>query len=119
VWQLDLSEYETTTSGIWRLAGVCDYSKYEYGWPIAPTCTGADTIASVKTAIAEAEHRDPSSEVSTAHMVECPRCLPAIQGPAAGVAAENGLVIVAVRAGGLCMTVTVGCTLAINTLPQR
>jgi transposase InsO family protein len=56
VWQLDFSEYETTTGGIWRLAGVCDhYSKYEYGWHIAPTCTGADAIASVHLAIAEAE----------------------------------------------------------------
>jgi len=56
VWQLDFSEYETTSGGIWRLAGVCDYySKYEYGWHIAPTCTGADAIASVRLAIAEAE----------------------------------------------------------------
>jgi putative transposase len=56
VWQLDFSEYETTTGGIWRLAGVCDYySKYEYGWHIAPTCTGSDAIESVKIAIAEAE----------------------------------------------------------------
>jgi transposase InsO family protein len=56
VWQLDFSEYETTTGGIWRLAGCCDYfSKYEYGWHIAPGCTGADAIASVKAAIAEAE----------------------------------------------------------------
>jgi putative transposase len=56
VWQLDFSEYETTTRGIWRLAGVCDYySKYEYGWHIAPTCTGTDAIASVRLAIAEAE----------------------------------------------------------------
>jgi transposase InsO family protein len=56
VWQLDFSEYETTAGGIWRLAGVCDYySKYEYGWHTAATCTGADAIASVKIAIAEAE----------------------------------------------------------------
>lgn len=56
VWQLDFSEYETTTGGTWRLAGVCDYySKYEYGWHIAPGCMGADAIAAVKLAIAEAE----------------------------------------------------------------
>lgn len=56
VWQLDFSEYETTTGGTWRLAGCCDYySKYEYGWHIGPTCTGADAIAAVQTAIAEAE----------------------------------------------------------------
>src|SRR5262245_36433006 len=56
VWQLDFSEYETTTGGTWRLAGCCDYfSKYEFGWHIAGTCTGADAIAAVKLAIAEAE----------------------------------------------------------------
>lgn len=56
VWQLDFSEYETTTGGTWRLAGCCDYySKYEYGWHTAPGCTGADAIAAVQVAIAEAE----------------------------------------------------------------
>jgi putative transposase len=56
VWQLDFSEYETTTGGTWRLAGCCDYySKYEYGWHIGPTCTGADAITAVRPAIAEAE----------------------------------------------------------------
>ena len=56
VWQLDFSEYETTTGGTWRLAGVTDYfTKYEHGWHIAPTCTGADAIAAVSIAIAEAE----------------------------------------------------------------
>ncbi|MEZ0077530.1 putative transposase [Planotetraspora sp. GP83] len=56
VWQLDFSEYETTAGGIWRLAGVTDYfTKIEHGWHIAPTCTGADAIAAVQIAIAEAE----------------------------------------------------------------
>lgn len=56
VWQLDFSEYETTSGGIWRLAGVTDYfTKYEHGWHIAPTCTGADAIEAVRIAIAEAE----------------------------------------------------------------
>ncbi len=55
VWQLGFSEYETTTGGIWRLAGVTGYfSKYEHGWHISPTCTGADAIAAVEIAIAEA-----------------------------------------------------------------
>jgi hypothetical protein len=50
------SEYETTTGGTWRLAGVTDYfSSCEHGWHIAPTCTGADAIEAVKIAIAEAE----------------------------------------------------------------
>jgi len=54
VWQLDFSEYETTSGGVWRLAGVTDYfTKLEHGWHIAPTCTGA--IAAVQIAIAEAE----------------------------------------------------------------
>jgi transposase InsO family protein len=57
VWQLDFSEYETTAGGIWRIAGVTDYfTKYEHGWHIAPTCTGADAIAAVQIAISEAEH---------------------------------------------------------------
>jgi putative transposase len=56
VWQLDFSEYETTTGGIWRLAGVTDYfTKYEHGWHITPTCTGADAIEAVRLAITEAE----------------------------------------------------------------
>lgn len=55
-WQLDFSEYETTTGGIWRLAGVTGYfSKYEHGWHISPACTGADAIEAVQIAIAEAE----------------------------------------------------------------
>jgi putative transposase len=65
VWQLDFSEYETTAGGIWRLAGVTNYfTKYEHGWHIAPTCTGADAIAAVRLAIAEAER-----------LVGCPRPL--------------------------------------------
>jgi len=56
VWQLDFSEYETTSGGTWRLAGVTDYfTKYEHGWHIAPTCTGTDAIAAVQIAIGEAE----------------------------------------------------------------
>ncbi|MEY9860800.1 transposase InsO family protein [Catenulispora sp. GAS73] len=55
MWQLDFSEYETTTGGIWRLAGVTDYfTKYEHGWHIEPTCTGTDAIEAVRIAIAEA-----------------------------------------------------------------
>jgi transposase InsO family protein len=56
VWQLDFSEYETGGGGIWRIAGVTDYfTKYEHGWTFSPSCTGADAIAAVKAAIAEAE----------------------------------------------------------------
>ena len=56
VWQLDFSQYETTTGGIWRLAGVTDYfTKYEHGWHIAPTCTGTDATEAVRIASAEAK----------------------------------------------------------------
>ncbi|WP_222721568.1 integrase core domain-containing protein [Actinomadura sp. HBU206391] len=56
VWQLDFSEYETTTGGVWRLAGVTDhFTKYEHGWHIAPSCTGADAIAAVRIAIDQAQ----------------------------------------------------------------
>ncbi|HVB46219.1 MAG TPA: hypothetical protein VNF47_26400 [Streptosporangiaceae bacterium] len=56
VWQLDFSEYETTTGGTGRLAGVTGYfSKYEHGWHISPACAGADAIEAVKIAVAEAE----------------------------------------------------------------
>lgn len=56
VWQLDFSEYETTSGGLWRIAGCADYySKYEFGWHLAPTCRAADAIAAVELAVAEAE----------------------------------------------------------------
>lgn len=56
VWQLDVSEYETSTGGIWRLAGCADYfCTDEHGWHISPTCTAVDAIAAVQLAIAEAE----------------------------------------------------------------
>jgi putative transposase len=56
VWQLDLSEFETTSGGTWRLVGVADYwSKYEFGWNITPTANQHDAIAAVEVAIAEAE----------------------------------------------------------------
>ncbi len=56
VWQLDFSEFETTTGGTWRLAGCRDYwSKYELGWHISPTANMHDAIAAVELAILEAE----------------------------------------------------------------
>lgn len=70
VWQLDFSDYETTTGGIWRLAGVTDYfSKYEHGWHISPTSTGADAIEAVKIAISEAERLGgaPLAQLLPAH----------------------------------------------------
>jgi transposase InsO family protein len=57
VWQLDFSEYETTSGGTWRVAGVADYySKYEFGWRWSPTANQHDAIAALEVAIVEAEH---------------------------------------------------------------
>jgi putative transposase len=56
VWQLDFSEFETTTGGVWRIAGCADYySKYEFGWHLATTCNAGDAERAVLVAIAEAE----------------------------------------------------------------
>jgi putative transposase len=56
VWQLDFSEFETTSGGTWRLAGCRDYwSKYELGWHVSPTANQHDAIAAIEVAIAEAE----------------------------------------------------------------
>ena len=56
VWQLDFSEFETTSGGTWRLAGCRDcWSKYELGWHVAPTANQYDAIAAVELALAEAE----------------------------------------------------------------
>ena len=56
VWQLDFSDFETTTGGTWRLLGCRDYwSKYELGWHVAPTANQHDAIAAVELALTEAE----------------------------------------------------------------
>jgi putative transposase len=55
VWQLDFTEFETTTGGTWRLAGCRDYwSKYELGWHISPTANQHDAIAAIELALTEA-----------------------------------------------------------------
>ncbi|PMC74209.1 integrase core domain-containing protein [Brachybacterium sp. UMB0905] len=56
VWQLDFSEFETISGGVWRLAGCRDYwSKYEYPWHISPTANQHDAIEAVELALAEYE----------------------------------------------------------------
>jgi putative transposase len=56
VWQLDFSEFETTSGGTWRLAGCRDYwSKYEFGWHISLTGNQHDAIAAVEVALTEAQ----------------------------------------------------------------
>lgn len=57
VWQLDFSEFETTTGGTWRLAGCRDYwSKYEHPWHVSPTANQHDAITAIELALAEHEH---------------------------------------------------------------
>ncbi|MEU2258582.1 integrase core domain-containing protein [Nocardia xishanensis] len=54
VWQLDFSKFETTSGGVWRLAGCRDYySKYEYPFHVSPTANQHDAIAAVEAALAE------------------------------------------------------------------
>jgi putative transposase len=56
VWELDFSEFETTSGGTWRLAGCRDYwSKYELCWHISPTANQHDAIAAVELALTEVE----------------------------------------------------------------
>lgn len=54
VWQLDFSEFETTTGGTWRIAGCRDYwSKYEHPWHVSPTANQHDAIAAIEAALAD------------------------------------------------------------------
>ncbi|GAB2701049.1 transposase [Thalassiella azotivora] len=56
VWQLDFSEFETTSGGTWRLAGCRDYwSKYEYPFHVSPTANQFDAIDAVELALADYE----------------------------------------------------------------
>jgi putative transposase len=68
VWQLDFTEFETTSGGTWRLAGCRDYwSKYELGWHVSPTANQHDAIAAVELALAEAQRladRRPLAELA-------------------------------------------------------
>jgi putative transposase len=56
VWQMDFSEFETTTGGTWRIGGVCDYwAKPALAGRVAATATAVDLIATLEAAIAAAE----------------------------------------------------------------
>jgi len=56
VWQLDFSEFETTSGGTWRLAECRDYwSKYEHPFHVSPTANQYDAIAAVELARADYE----------------------------------------------------------------
>lgn len=59
VWQLDFSEFETTTGGVWRIAGCADYcSQCEFGWHRATTCNAIDAELAVR--IAMTKNRNPA-----------------------------------------------------------
>lgn len=56
VWQLDFSEFETTSGGTWRIAGCRDYwSKYEHRWHLSPTANQHDAITAVELAVADCQ----------------------------------------------------------------
>lgn len=55
VWQMDFSEFETPTGGIWRICAVIDYvTKYCLAATLTPTCQARDAVACLRVAIAEA-----------------------------------------------------------------
>lgn len=52
VWQLDFSEFETTSGGTWRIAGCRDwYSMLEHRFHTSPTANQHDAIAAVELAL--------------------------------------------------------------------
>lgn len=54
--QLDVSEFETTTGRIWRIAGCRDwFSKVEYPFPVSPTANQHHPIAAIELALADYE----------------------------------------------------------------
>lgn len=55
VWQLDFSEFETTSGGRWRLAGIVDYhAKVSLACPVSATCRASDAVAALEVARLEA-----------------------------------------------------------------
>ncbi|MGW1738828.1 hypothetical protein ACWCPQ_08445 [Nocardia sp. NPDC001965] len=66
VWQLDLSEFETTSGGTWRIAGCRDYwSKYEHPWHVSPKANQHDAITAVELALADYERVFANWQVAT------------------------------------------------------
>ena len=56
MWQLDFTEFETTSGGTWRIAGCRDYwSKHEHHWHVSPTANQFDAIDAVELALADYE----------------------------------------------------------------
>ncbi|GAB7192776.1 hypothetical protein NUM3379_34850 [Kineococcus sp. NUM-3379] len=58
VWQMDFSEFETPTGGIWRLCAVVDYAtKFCLAVTVTTTSRGGDAVACVRAAIAAAQRQ--------------------------------------------------------------
>jgi len=55
-WQLDFSEFETTSGETWQIAGCRDYwPKFEHRWHLSPTANQYDVIEAVELALADCE----------------------------------------------------------------
>jgi putative transposase len=52
--QLDFTEFETITGGLWRIAG-CGGLLLEFGWHLAKTCNALGAITAVQAAMTEAD----------------------------------------------------------------
>ena len=58
IWQMDFSDFETTTGGNWQICSVVDYvSKYTLACTANGTQTARDAVETLAAAIAEAEVR--------------------------------------------------------------
>jgi putative transposase len=58
VWQMDFSEFETSSGGIWRIGAVIDYAtKYCLAATVTPTARGVDALACLTVAVRHAERR--------------------------------------------------------------
>jgi putative transposase len=56
VWQMDFSEFETASGGIWRICAVIGYAtKYCFAATVTPTARGQDALACLTNAVQHAE----------------------------------------------------------------
>lgn len=86
VWQLDFSEFETTTGGTWRIAGCRDYwSKYEHPWHVSPTANQHDAIAAIELALADYEQMSGRPLIDACARDEAGNVVPAVT-----VVTDNG-----------------------------